>query len=51
MMPEEELLRLAYVKIAAAEKLLTMAGETLLAEEAEVLAEKVDLAEAAAGRT
>jgi hypothetical protein len=46
-MTDQELLRLAYAKIASAEKLLTMAGETLLAEEAEALAQKVGLAKVA----
>jgi hypothetical protein len=45
---QRELLQLAFIKIAAGARLLAMAGEELLAEEAEALAEKVDLAEAAA---
>jgi hypothetical protein len=36
------------IEVAQAAKLLTKAGEDLLAEEAEALAEKVDLAEAQA---
>jgi hypothetical protein len=47
-MTEEEMLQLAFVRIAGAARLLAMAGEELLAEEAEALAEKVDLAQAAA---
>ena len=47
-MEKEELLQLAYIKVAQAAELLQKAGEELLAEEAETLAEKVDLAEAAA---
>jgi hypothetical protein len=45
-MDKEELLRLAYIRVAQAATLL--AGEDLLAEEAEALADKVNLAEAAA---
>jgi hypothetical protein len=47
-MDKEELLQLAYIKVAQAAELLQKAGEELLAEEAEALAEKVDQAEAAA---
>jgi hypothetical protein len=42
-MEREELLRLAYIKVAQAAELLAKAGEELLAEEAEALAEAVDL--------
>jgi carbon monoxide dehydrogenase subunit G len=46
-MDKEELSRLAYIRVAQAVTLLAQAGEDLLAEEAEALAEKVDLVEAA----
>jgi hypothetical protein len=49
-MDKEELLQLAYIKVAKAAQLLQSAGEELLAEEAEALAEKVDLAAKAAAR-
>jgi hypothetical protein len=42
-MEREELLRLAYIEVAQAAELLAKAGEELLAEEAEALAEAVDL--------
>jgi hypothetical protein len=45
-MEKEQFLQLAYIKVAQAAELLTKAGEDLLAEEAEALAAKVDLAEA-----
>jgi len=48
MMTKKELLQLAYIKVAQAAELLAKAGEELLAEEAEALADNVDLAEAAA---
>jgi hypothetical protein len=44
-MENAELLRLAYVKIAEAERLLELAGEVLIAAEAEGLADKIDRAE------
>ena len=44
---QEELLKLAYKQLDQAAKLLKAAGEELLAEEAESLAVRVDLAEAA----
>jgi hypothetical protein len=47
-MDKEELLQLAYLKVGQAAELLQQAGEELLAEEAEALAEKVDLAATAA---
>jgi hypothetical protein len=40
-------LQLAHTRLEQAAKLLEAAGEELLAEEAEALAERVDLAEAA----
>jgi hypothetical protein len=43
-----EILRLAYIRVAQAATLLTQASEELLAEEAEALAEKVDIAVEAA---
>jgi hypothetical protein len=43
-MKKEEILQLAYIKVAQAAQLLQKAGEELLAEEAEELAKKVDLA-------
>jgi len=43
-MEKEELLQLAYIKVAKAAELLQMAGEEGLAEEAEALADKVDRA-------
>jgi hypothetical protein len=43
-MEKEEILQLAYIKVAQAAQLLQKAGEELLAEEAEELAKKVDLA-------
>jgi hypothetical protein len=43
-MDKEELLQLAYIKVAKAAQLLQMAGEEPLAEEAEALADKVDRA-------
>ena len=43
---KEELLKLAYKQLDQAAKLLKTAGEELLAEEAESLAVRVDLAEA-----
>ena len=43
-----ELLQLAYIKVAQAAGLLQSAGEEPLAEEAEALADKVDLAVTAA---
>ncbi len=43
-MDKEELLQLAYIKVAKAAELLQMAGEEPLAEEAEALADKVDRA-------
>jgi hypothetical protein len=46
-----EILRLAYIKVAQAARLLGQAGEDLLAEEAEALAEKVDIAVEAAAIT
>ena len=48
MMDKEELLQLAYIKVAKAAELLQTAGEEPLAEEAEALADKVDLAATAA---
>jgi hypothetical protein len=48
---KEELLTLAYKKLDEAVKLLKAAGEELLAEEAEALAVRVDLAEAALHRS
>jgi hypothetical protein len=48
---KEELLKLAYKKLDEAAKLLKAAGEELLAEEAEALAVRVDLAEAALHRS
>jgi hypothetical protein len=47
-MDKEQLLQLAYLKVGQAAELLQQAGEELLAEEAEALAEKVDLAATAA---
>lgn len=47
-MEKQQFLQLAYIKVAQAAELLTKAGEDLLAEEAEALAEKVDRAEAQA---
>ena len=47
-MDKEELLEFAYIKVAQAAGLLQKAGEEPLAEEAEALAEKVDLAVTAA---
>ena len=44
---KEELLKLAYKQLDQAAKLLNAAGEELLAEEADALAVKVSLAEAA----
>jgi hypothetical protein len=44
---KEELLKLAYKQLDPAAKLLKAADEELLASEAEALAVKVDLAEAA----
>jgi hypothetical protein len=44
---KEELLKLAYQHLGQAAELLKTAGEELLAEEAEALAARVDLAEAA----
>jgi hypothetical protein len=44
---KEELLKLAYKQLDQAAKLLKAAGDELLALEAEELAVKVDLAEAA----
>jgi hypothetical protein len=41
---KEELLRLAYIKLAKAAEMLQTAGEEPLAEEAEALADKVDRA-------
>jgi hypothetical protein len=49
-MEKEELLRLAYIKLAKAAEMLQMAGDEPLAEEAEALADKVDRAATAAGR-
>jgi hypothetical protein len=49
-MDKKELLQLAYIKVAKAAQLRQSAGEELLAEEAEALAEKVDLAAKAAAR-
>ena len=43
-MDKEELLGLAFIKLAKAVKMLQMAGEEALAEEAEALAGKVDRA-------
>jgi hypothetical protein len=45
---KEELLQLAYIKVAKAAQMPQMAGEEGLAEEADALAERVDLVEAAA---
>jgi hypothetical protein len=39
-----EILRLAYIRVAQVAALLDQAGEDLLAEEAEALAEKMDIA-------
>jgi hypothetical protein len=47
-MDKEELLQIAYIKVAKAAELLQQAGEELLAEEAEALADKVDRALTAA---
>jgi hypothetical protein len=47
-MDKEELLGLAFIKVAKAAQLLQEAGEEPLAEEAEALADKVDRALAAA---
>ena len=47
-MDKEELLGLAYIKVAKAAQLLQEAGEEPLAEEAEALADKVDRAATAA---
>jgi hypothetical protein len=47
-MDKEELLQIAYIKVAKAAELLRQAGEELLAEEAEALADKVDRALTAA---
>ena len=47
-MDKEELLEFAYIKVAKAAQLLNQVGEEQLAEEAEALAEKVDLAVEAA---
>jgi hypothetical protein len=47
-MEKEELLRLAYIRVAQAAQLLQSAGEEQLAEEAEALADKVERAEAQA---
>jgi hypothetical protein len=44
---KEELLKLAHHRLEQAAKLLEAAGEEVLAEEAEALAERVDLAEVA----
>jgi hypothetical protein len=44
---KEELLKLVYKQLDQAAKLLKATGEELLAEEAEALAVRVDLAEAA----
>jgi hypothetical protein len=41
-MEKQELLQLAYIKVAKAAEMLQMAGEEGLAEEAEALADKVD---------
>ena len=43
-MEKQELLQLAYIKVAKAAEMLQMAGEEGLAEEAEALADKVDRA-------
>jgi hypothetical protein len=43
-MEKQELLQLAYIRIAQAGQLLQKAGEEPLAEEAEALADKVDRA-------
>lgn len=43
-MEKQELLQLAYIRIAQAAQLLQKAGEEPLAEEAEALADKVDRA-------
>jgi len=43
-MEKDEVLQLAYIKVAKAAELLQTAGEEALAEEAEALAEKVDFA-------
>jgi hypothetical protein len=47
MVSKGELLQLAHTRLEQAAKLLEAAGEELLAEEADALAERVDLAEAA----
>ena len=47
-MEKEQFLQLAYIKIAQAAELLTKVGEDNLAEEAEVLADKIERAEAQA---
>ncbi len=47
-MEKEEMLQLAYIKVAKAAQLLQMAGEEPLAEEVEALADKVNLAVAQA---
>ena len=47
-MDKEELLQLAYIKVAKAAQLLQEAGEEPLAEEAEALADKIDRAGTAA---
>ena len=50
-MDKSEFLQIAYIKIAQAAELLTKVGEDDLAEEAEVLADKVDRAVAQASIT
>jgi hypothetical protein len=48
MVSKGELLQLAYTRLDQAAKLLEAAGEELLAEEADALAERVDLVETGA---